>query len=174
VHVRTLLVVGDAGVTLADVSAGALFTTTTAVELTAVPVAVPSPGVTVQTMLSVLLNCVDPSSVLVVWPARTVPFFAQAYVYTAASPSGSVNPFGVQVSVLFVFGDAGVTLTDARAGAVFAITTAVELIGVPVAEPSPGVTVHTMLSVLLNCVAPSSVLPVWPAMTVPFFAQAYA
>jgi hypothetical protein len=77
------------------------------------------------------------------------------------------------VSVLFVVGDAGVTLTDVSVGALFTTTTAVELTAVPVADPSPGVTVHTMLSVLLNWVAPSSVLVVWPAMTVPFFAQAY-
>ncbi len=105
VQVKVLDAVGELGLMLTLVSVGAVLSTVTVFEVTAVPEEVPSVGVARHTTVWPLEKDV-PLSVAVV--ALTVePFTRQAYVADTASPSVSEPPAGVQVKVSDSVGDVG-------------------------------------------------------------------
>jgi hypothetical protein len=73
-------------------------------------------------------------------PSKVEPFFVQANVKVAASPSASVEPEAVQVRSSVVSGPAEDSATVGRVGAVFPMMTVLLATATPLAAPSDGVT----------------------------------
>ena len=166
-------VFGAPGVTVAAATTGAEFATVVE-SVAAAPSAVPSFGVTVALIVSLLSpwpGC-ERSSVSVVELVplvvlTVVPLTFQTYVSVTPSASAS-DGFAVAVTVSSVFGLA-VSETVA-AGAEFATVTAADVSAEPLAVPSFGVTATVMSSPLspLPAADRSRVAPVCPIRLEPF------